>query len=177
MSKSGMRWGDSCSSDEEEYKVKLTRHESSSGSEDLSDDYSADGGMKDADPPAKFVSTGGGGGNNRRGQGGRGSNDDRWDNRGGRSGRLGRGGIERKASGGGRQGRQPGRGERDWPNKNNKGGGRKGGKQGKISVSVGASEWKVMAKEAKKYGKDKFGKFNSKRLKICIHSFWNYRRF
>ena len=162
MSKSGMRWGDSCSSDEDEIRVRVpARHESSSSDYD-SDDV---GGNASRVPPTRFVSTSGGGGGptsslqNRKL--GRQRSDDKSEFKGG--GRSGRGG--------GRQGRGQNRGGAGGK-KGSKGSGRKGGKLTQASVSIGASEWKSLAKEAKKYGKETFGKYNIHCMKLLLSIFF-----
>lgn len=133
MSVSGMRWGDSCSSDEDEVRVRLTKHESSSES----DNDSFGGGRPTSQPPARH----GSGSNGKKNSMNRRSGDDRWDNRGGLPGRGGTG-----SGRGGRQGRVQAK-------KSTRGGnGKKGGKKNQFSVTIGGSEWKEMAKDAKKYG-------------------------
>lgn len=131
MSASGMRWGDSCSSDEDEIRVQLRKHEPSSSESEDEDDRQGS-----SQPPARFASRTNCGKNNNNNNNRRGS-DDRWENRGVNVGRGGgRGGR------GGKQGPPSKKGPR----------GKKGGKQNQFSVTIGASEWKEMAKGAKKYG-------------------------
>ena len=146
-----MRWGDSCSSDEEDIGMKASNFATTEDSSSSESSYFSDYGGQEskAQPrniPARFVTTSGRSNfnNNRRGPGGR-SGEERRDYSGRRSGR-GRGRSGKSFHDGGNERQQ-----------NKKSNNRKAGKQAKMSITIGASEWKEMAKDAKKYGKTSNG--------------------